>query len=213
VTSEKRLIITGGASGIGAASAALLSEEGWRVAVVDRDRERLQDIARALPLAHTCAADAAHPGELSEAIAQCLGRLGGLDAVWSNAGVQTSGDAEHTTLPELDQAYAVNVRAHLVVAQATLPALRAGTGGAMLITASNAGLQPESKMIAYSATKAAAIQLARLLAQPDIGRPLRWVSRGCDRSLHLGNEAARRSRPAVLTAATTAAPAQQDAAA
>jgi NAD(P)-dependent dehydrogenase (short-subunit alcohol dehydrogenase family) len=69
------------------------------------------------------------------------------------------------SVADLDLCYAANVRSHFVVAQRALPALRAAGGGPFLITASNAGLMSDSQLVTYSATKAAAVALARLLAR------------------------------------------------
>jgi NAD(P)-dependent dehydrogenase (short-subunit alcohol dehydrogenase family) len=94
-----------------------------------------------------------------------VSELGGLDAAWSNVGVQVNGTVENTTVADLDRCWALNVRSHFVCAQTVFPHLVRAGGGSFLITASNSGLQTESAMVAYATTKAAAIALARNLAR------------------------------------------------
>ena len=161
----RRVIVVGGAGGIGAAGAAALAADGWRVALLDRDTIRLDATATRVGAVTAHVADVADVDSLRSALAAAAAALGGVDAVWSNAGVQTNGSVESATVAEFDLSWAVNVRAHFVVAQWAVPLLRAAGGGSLLITASNAGLQTESSMVAYSTTKAAAVQLVKLLAR------------------------------------------------
>ncbi len=99
--------------------------------------------------------------------------MGGLGAAWSNVGVQTAGTVLEASVADLDLCYAANVRSHFVVAQRALPALRATGGGPFLITASNSGLMSDSQLVTYSATKAAAVALARLLARDHAAEGIR----------------------------------------
>ncbi len=79
--------------------------------------------------------------------------------------MQTAGTALQASVADLDRCYAANLRSHFVVAQQALPALRDAGGGPFLITASNVGLISDTQLVTYSATKAAAVALARLLAR------------------------------------------------
>ncbi len=160
---RRNLLVVGGATGIGAAAVQVLAADGWRIAVIDRNEAALSVLSGDVVL--TAVADVIDATALSAALTTCADALGGVDAVWSNAGVQTNGTVETATLAELDLSWQVNVRAHFLVAKFAVPALRAAGGGSLLITASNAGLQTESRMLAYSTTKAAAVQLVRLLAR------------------------------------------------
>lgn len=159
----KRLIIIGAATGIAAATVDLLGAEGWEMALIDRNAEALE--ARVGTVVPTQVADVTDADALATALDRCATALGGVDAVWSNAGVQVNGTVEQTSLTDFERCWAVNVRAHFLVAKFAVPALRANGGGPLLITASNAGLQTESQMLAYSTTKAAAVQLVKLLAR------------------------------------------------
>ena len=159
----RRLIVIGSATGIGAASVDLLAAEGWRLGLIDRNADGLA--AQEHLAAATVQADVTDVPGLTLALEQCAAALHGIDALWSNAGIQFSGTAEDATVEQLDLSYQVNVRSHFVAARAAIPLLRANGGGSLLVTASNAGLQTESRMLAYSTTKAAAVQLVRLLAR------------------------------------------------
>lgn len=160
----RRAVILGCATGIGAEGARILAAEGWRLALLDVAAERLAELASGLQGAEHQVVNAAEPEPLAQALDRAIAGLGGVDAVWSNAGVQTAGTVEQATVADLDTCYAVNVRSHFVVAQRAIPALRASGGGALLLTASNAGLMPDRGFLTYSATKAATVAMAKLLA-------------------------------------------------
>jgi NAD(P)-dependent dehydrogenase (short-subunit alcohol dehydrogenase family) len=161
----RRLLVVGCATGIGAASTRLLASEGWQLALLDIAVEPLRALAEEIGARAAIDVDATDPDALAAAVDQGIGALGGLDAAWSNVGVQTTGTVLEASVADLDLCYAANLRSHFVVAKRALPALRAVGGGPFLITASNAGLMSDSELVTYSATKAAAVALARLLAR------------------------------------------------
>jgi NAD(P)-dependent dehydrogenase (short-subunit alcohol dehydrogenase family) len=169
----RRAVILGCATGIGAEGARILAQEGWRLALLDIAAEALAELAGALPNSEAFVVDAGDPEQLGQQLDDAVGALGGVDAVWSNVGVQTAGTVEEATVADLDRCYAVNIRAHFVVAQRAVPALRANGGGALLLTASNAGLTPDTGFVTYSATKAATVALAKLLALDHAGDGIR----------------------------------------
>jgi NAD(P)-dependent dehydrogenase (short-subunit alcohol dehydrogenase family) len=162
---DRRLVVVGCASGIGAAATRLLAQDGWRLALLDITEEPLRQLAAEVAAVTAIAVDATDPAALGAAVDRAVEQLGGLTAAWSNVGVQTSGDVTEATVDDLDRCYATNVRSHFVVAKHVVPVLRAAGGGALLITASNSGLITDDHLVAYSCTKAAAIALARLLAR------------------------------------------------
>jgi NAD(P)-dependent dehydrogenase (short-subunit alcohol dehydrogenase family) len=163
-TTARRIVIVGAATGIGAAGARALTRAGWKVAVVDIAADPLRELAEHLGI-HWTVADAAAPAELSTALTASIDALEGLDAAWSNVGVQVNGTVLETPVEDLDRCYQLNIRSHFICAQTAFPVLKASGGGSFIITASNAGLQTESSMLAYTTTKAAAIALARNLAR------------------------------------------------
>jgi NAD(P)-dependent dehydrogenase (short-subunit alcohol dehydrogenase family) len=164
VTSSRRIVIVGAATGIGAAGARRLSAAGWKLVLLDIAREPLERVA-AETGSHSIVVDAGDPAALAGALEQAVETLGGLEAAWSNVGVQVSGAVEETSVSELDRCWALNVRSHFICAQTVFGHLRRGGGGSFLITASNSGLQTESAMVAYATTKAAAVALVRNLAR------------------------------------------------
>jgi NAD(P)-dependent dehydrogenase (short-subunit alcohol dehydrogenase family) len=159
-----RVALLGCATGIGAAGARFLAERGDSLALGDVNEEALETLAGELG-APRVVLDAADPEAVRSFVGEAAEALGGLDAAWSNLGVQIAATAETVTVEELDRSWAINVRAHAVLCGAAVPHLRAAGGGAILITASNAGLLSEAGMLPYSITKAAAIALARQVAR------------------------------------------------
>jgi NAD(P)-dependent dehydrogenase (short-subunit alcohol dehydrogenase family) len=161
---NKRIVVVGAATGIGAAGARKLSANGWKLALLDIAADPLEDLAAATDsIAMTV--DAGDPSALADCLEKAVRALGGLDAAWSNVGVQVNGAVGDATVDELDRCWAINVRSHFVCAQTLFPHLVRAGGGSFLITASNAGLQTEGEMVAYATTKAAAVALARNLAR------------------------------------------------
>jgi len=154
----------GAATGIGAAGARRLRAAGWELALLDIAEAALSTVAQETQ-AHAITVDAADPRALADAVERAVTALGGVEAAWSNVGVQVGGTVSDTKVSELDRCWALNVRSHFVCAQALFPHLARGGGGSFLITASNSGLQTEQAMVAYATTKAAAVALARNLAR------------------------------------------------
>jgi NAD(P)-dependent dehydrogenase (short-subunit alcohol dehydrogenase family) len=171
VHETKRLLILGAATGIGAAGARTLSEDGWDVTLVDVAAQQLGEVSRELGV-DSYVVDATDTVALAATIRKAAASMGGLDAAWSNVGYQTAGTIDETSVDELDRSYALNVRSHFIFAQETIPAL-AASRGSLLITASNSGLQTESALLAYATTKAAAIALAKNLARDHAAQGVR----------------------------------------
>jgi NAD(P)-dependent dehydrogenase (short-subunit alcohol dehydrogenase family) len=159
-----RVALLGCATGIGAAGARLLSEQGNRLALGDVNAPALGELASELGAA-SVVLDASDPGAVREFVDEGASALGGLEAAWSNLGVQIAGTAETVTVEELDRSWAINVRAHAVLCGAAIPHLRDAGGGAILVTASNSALLSEAGMLPYAVTKAAAVALARQVAR------------------------------------------------
>lgn len=169
---EPTAIVSGCAHGIGAAGVRDMAKSGWRLALLDRD-EAVRDLASEVGAAHFDVVDAGDGGALEAAARKATTALGGVNAVWSNAGTQISGGIEDVSSDQWEQSWAINVRAHALLARVTLPALRS-TRGSFLVTASNSGLLAESEMVAYSVTKAAAIALVRCLARDNAASGVRF---------------------------------------
>ncbi len=159
---RRAVLITGGGSGIGAATARRLAADGWLVGLVGRRPEPLEAIARetdglALP---GDAADAAH---LEAAVARLVAAAGGLHGLVCSAGGGRSGTAVTQTQEGWEDVLRVNLTAPFLAARAALPAL-IPERGAIAIVASLAGLRAGPASVAYASAKAGAIQLARCIA-------------------------------------------------
>jgi short-subunit dehydrogenase len=164
-------IVTGASAGIGLAVARALVADGYHLTLVARDAERLTLVAKEVAAdAFVHAADLGRPGASSAAVDAHLDRFGSLDLVVANAGTGTNGAAARTSPDALAAMTRLNVDALFELAGAAVPALRrpAGDGertaGWFVVVASLAGTWPTRGFAAYSATKAAAVSLARSVA-------------------------------------------------
>ena len=157
----RRVLVTGGSSGIGAATARAFAARGCRVAVSGRDRAALMTVAGdtgGVPLP----GDLREPGCPQRVVAAAAQALGGLDVVVSNAGAGWSGPFMAMTSEEIDDLLDVNLRAAAHVARAALAHLRPGTGH-LVFVGSIAGLVGVPGEAWYSATKAGLATLADVL--------------------------------------------------
>jgi 2-keto-3-deoxy-L-fuconate dehydrogenase len=153
-------VVTGGASGIGAATVARLRQDGMRVAALDLDEERLGGVAAD---AHVVA-DVTAEDEVRRGIAEAAAALGGLDVAVACAGVAGRGTVTDTPVEEWERVFAVNVRGVFLTAKAAIPQLRDAGGGAIVVVASQLGLVAAAGAAAYCASKGAVLQLTRAMA-------------------------------------------------
>jgi NADP-dependent 3-hydroxy acid dehydrogenase YdfG len=125
-------LVTGSSSGIGAATAARLADEGAAVALVARRRDRLEQVARSIVLAggaaHVVEADVTDPEQAEAAVRDAVEHLGRLDTLVNNAGVMLLGPALQTKTEQWDQMVALNVQAMLHITHAALPYLVRAAG-------------------------------------------------------------------------------------
>jgi NAD(P)-dependent dehydrogenase (short-subunit alcohol dehydrogenase family) len=148
-------IVTGGASGIGAAAAELLNQRGARVFVLD-----VRDGASGLPAIHT---DVARFDEVQAAVDSIAAQTGGIDIVVAAAGIQTYGTALTTTDAEWDRTLNINLRGVWNVARAAIPHMR-GHGGSIVIVSSVQALATQRNVFAYATSKHALTGLTRSMA-------------------------------------------------
>ena len=137
----RRALVTGGAGGIGMASARLLLAEGARVVLLDRDADALRDGAAAIP-AETVVADVTDPESVARAVSAAADALGGpVDALVNAAGIYRIAPALDVSLAEWEEVLAINLRGTFLVSRAVAAGLvAAATPGAMVNLASTAGL-------------------------------------------------------------------------
>jgi NAD(P)-dependent dehydrogenase (short-subunit alcohol dehydrogenase family) len=161
----RRAIVTGGASGIGRATAELLAAEGARVAVADLDEAGARAVAEACgPDALGIGVDVAVAEECRRAVERAAEAFGGLDVLVNNAGIIRRADVVETTEEEWDRVMAVNVRSVYLMSRFAIPAMVAGGGGAIVNTGSGWGLKGGARAASYCASKAAVVNLTRAMA-------------------------------------------------
>ncbi|MGE8135439.1 SDR family NAD(P)-dependent oxidoreductase [Novosphingobium subterraneum] len=165
----KVAIITGGAGGIGAATARLISARGGKVAVADIMIDWAEGLAAELPGAIAIHLDLESEASTEAMIATTVQHFGRLDVLHNNAALlgpdiaQQDGDVEHMATALWDRTYAVNVRGTMIACRAALPHLREVRGN-IVNTVSNLALQGHLIQAAYSSSKAAIIQMTRAIA-------------------------------------------------
>jgi NAD(P)-dependent dehydrogenase (short-subunit alcohol dehydrogenase family) len=165
----KVAIITGGAGGIGGATARLLTARGARVAIADIALDRAEAVAGELDGAIAIPLDLEDEASIEAMVAATLAHFGRLDVLHNNASLlgpeiaQADGNVEAMDTVLWDRTFAVNVRGTMIACRSALPHLRE-TRGNVVNTVSNLALQGHLIQAAYSSSKAALIQLTRAIA-------------------------------------------------
>jgi NAD(P)-dependent dehydrogenase (short-subunit alcohol dehydrogenase family) len=157
---KKCALITGAARGIGLATTKVLLDDGWRVAMVDRDGDTLRAAAAELENVRPFEYDISEPDQVLTMTESVLEGFGRLDAVVNNAGVADFGPMEETDFARWRTIMATNLDGVFLVSQACIPALRK-TRGAIVNIASISGLRASTLRVAYGTSKAAVIQLTK----------------------------------------------------
>jgi len=164
----KIAIVTGAASGIGAASARLFVEEGAQVLAVDRPESEIATIHAGAAAIATLGVDITTDAAPREIVAAALAKFGGIDILFNNAGVSGRAFAEEMTDEFWDRVNGVNLRAMFRICREAIPELRKRaleTGRARIInTASVMAFDTDFGLAAYAASKAGVGGLTRTLA-------------------------------------------------
>jgi NAD(P)-dependent dehydrogenase (short-subunit alcohol dehydrogenase family) len=171
---DKVAIITGGANGIGLATAKRFLDEGAQVMIVDNDAAALKRASEELSssqLQH-CQADVSRSADVKKYVDATLSAFGGIDVFFNNAGIEGT-VSPMATYPEddFDRIIAVNVKGVWLGCQYVLPKMR--EGGSMVITSSVAGLQGFAGLGAYVASKHAEVGIMRVAALENADRKIR----------------------------------------
>jgi meso-butanediol dehydrogenase/(S,S)-butanediol dehydrogenase/diacetyl reductase len=162
---NKRVLITGGASGIGAATAARFLDEGSVVCVLDRDAQALHVIEKQLPkLAGMLQADVSNLQQVQTAFADAITIMGGVDVVVNNAGISIRHSFLDITPAEWDKVLAVNLTGVFYIAQTAARHMMESGNGVILQTASTNGIVGQPYYADYNATKAGVIELTKTMA-------------------------------------------------
>ncbi|MFV0644461.1 MAG: SDR family NAD(P)-dependent oxidoreductase [Sphingomonadaceae bacterium] len=165
----KVAIITGGAGGIGQATARLMASRGAQLAIADIDHMRALNVAKTIgPAAVAIELDLARETSIKRAVAEVLEQFGRIDILHNNAAIAGPILAQDGSLHNLDtdvwdKVFAVNCRGTMVMTRECLPYLIENKGS-IINTVSGLGLQGHVRQTAYGATKAALIQLTRTVA-------------------------------------------------
>lgn len=175
--SGKRCLVTGGAGGIGLATAQRLCEEGAKVAICDADqgaidlgRERLAEAGHELD---GFVLDVSDEDSVVTMVPQVAATLGGLDTLVANAGIYSYGPIGETTLATFRQTLDVNLIGTFLCIRAVLPELRKAGGGAIVCVASQAGIEGVPEAVAYSASKFGVVGIVESLARELTGEGIR----------------------------------------
>ena len=162
---NKNVVVTGGASGIGLATVERFLEEGSKVCIFDRDRERLDAAATRLPaLSAAIAVDVSRQDEVESAFAEAIAAMGSVDVLINNAGISIRHDFLDITPEEWDAVLDVNLKGLFFVAQTAARHMVGKGGGVILNTASTAGNVGYPHYADYSASKGGVIGLTLAMA-------------------------------------------------
>jgi len=161
----KNVLVTGGASGIGQATAMRFLEEGCAVCVVDRDADARTRVAGELPgLSAVIDADVSDMGQVQAAVKEAIELMGSVDVLINNAGISIRHDFLDITAEEWNAVLAVNLTGVFNMAQTAARHMMAKGSGVIINTASTAGNNGYPHYADYSASKGGVIALTQAMA-------------------------------------------------
>lgn len=159
---HKAALVTGGGTGIGAATARRLAADGWQVAVSGRRREPVEEVAEEIG-GLAVVSDTARAADAERAVAEAVAELGGLDGLVLNAGIGGVGSLLDADPARFDEVLRVNLTGAFLVARAAIRPLLERRGSIVAV-ASVAGLRASPSSLAYCASKAGLVHLTRCIA-------------------------------------------------
>jgi NAD(P)-dependent dehydrogenase (short-subunit alcohol dehydrogenase family) len=175
--SNKVAIVTGGAKGIGLASAECLIRQGAEVMIVDWSEDAASAAAKSLAALSEgvdfVVADISRVADVEKAIRTTVDRFGGVDILVNNAGIQTFGDPVTTTEEVWDKTMNVNLKGHWLMSKFAIPEMLKRGKGSIVNVASVQGLASQRNVVAYSTSKHAMIGLTRSMAVDMASRNVR----------------------------------------
>jgi NAD(P)-dependent dehydrogenase (short-subunit alcohol dehydrogenase family) len=165
---DRRVLITGGGSGIGQATVLRILDEGGQVVAADISEAGLKDtVARAEPHGDrlaTVVMDVSREESVKEGVAEAVRMLGGLDTLVNVAGILRSARFEQTTLADFEQVLRINLIGTFLVTREALPALRTGNSPAVVNFSSTSAAFAHPYMSAYAASKGGIQAMTHALA-------------------------------------------------
>ena len=165
---DKVALVTGGASGIGRATAVLMAAEGAAMVVADVDEQAAQVVAREISdaggraIAIRC--DVSDAAQAEAAVQRVVSEFGRLDVLFNNAGITRRATVVDLAEDDWDRVMAVNVKGIYLMSRSAIPVLAASGGGAIVNTASGWGLAGGAKAAVYCASKGAVVLLTKAMA-------------------------------------------------
>jgi NAD(P)-dependent dehydrogenase (short-subunit alcohol dehydrogenase family) len=160
---NKVALVSGGGSGIGAATARRFALEGAKVVVTGRRQELIQTVATEIG-GVAVAGDTSDPTHAAQAVSTAVGAFGGLDIVVACAGVGFLGSAGDISDENWQRTIDVNLTGAMVIVRAAIPALLERGGGSIVFVSSISALVSAPRLVAYDASKAGLIALSRSIA-------------------------------------------------
>lgn len=161
----KVAVVTGGAKGIGGATATRFLEDGASVAIIDVDEARGQRRAEEYPdRGLFIQADVSKSSEVAIAFDRITDRLGGVDYLVNNAGIQRYSTVTETSDEEWDLVMNVNLKSAFLCARAAIPSMLARGGGVVVNVASAQALHSQANVAPYTTSKTAMLGLTRSIA-------------------------------------------------
>jgi NAD(P)-dependent dehydrogenase (short-subunit alcohol dehydrogenase family) len=164
----KVALITGGASGIGQATARLFAGQGAAVMIVDIDEASGEGVVREITgqggkALMTCA-DVTQAADCQRAVRTAVQHFGGLDILFNNAGIIRRANVVDTTEAEWDRVMAVNLKSIFLMCKYAVPVMAEAGGGVIINTSSGWGLKGGPQAVSYCASKGGVVNLTRALA-------------------------------------------------
>jgi NAD(P)-dependent dehydrogenase (short-subunit alcohol dehydrogenase family) len=164
----KTALITGGAGGIGRATALLFAREGAAVAIVDLNQEVGREVAREISTAGGRAiferADVTCPADCRRVVERTVHEFGGIHILFNNAGIVRRASVVEISEDDWDAVIAVNVKSIFLMSREIIPIMAKAEGGSIINTASGWGLAGGSRAAAYCASKGAVVLMTKAMA-------------------------------------------------
>ena len=166
----KVALVTGGAGGIGAATAARLMAEGACVLLLDHNASALENVRASFTarfgkdVVRSAICDVTDETQVQAAFDICACEFGGLDILVANAGIASSAPLEETSVALWRKNYDVLVEGYFLAARSAFPVMKANGGGSIVFIGSKNGIAAAVNASAYASAKAASLHLARCLA-------------------------------------------------
>lgn len=162
------VIVTGGASGIGKATAERFLEEGAKVAIIDVSKHAGEQTVRELRRKGfdptLIVGDVSDSKEVKRMVRTAKSKMGRIDVLFNNAGILVEGTVEDVSEKDWDRIMAVNVKSVFLMSKEVIPIMLKQKGGAIVNTASCSGLVGDRNAIAYNTSKGAVVLMTKCLA-------------------------------------------------